>query len=100
MVMGLYLATESGTSGRARTEAMGNVCGNCTGRTLGECVRCIDCGFVAKGNFGKCVAGDLYGPSERREEYAGARWISHDPFWTSVLVSDNIVRPAPRISPT
>jgi len=75
-------------------ENYGNVCGNCRGRTLGQCMNCMNCGFISKGGFGKCVEGDMYGPYDSNPTYEGARWIYNDPFWTNVLVSDNIVKSA------
>jgi len=79
-------------------EQYGNYCGKCEGRTLGQCRRCSNCGFISKGVMGKCVDGDIYGPSNWKPEYHGARWISNDPFWTHVLVSDNIVAPANHVN--
>ena len=94
-----YICTSTNESDESVSihEGYGNYCGNCRGRTLGQCMECMNCGYLAKGNYGKCIEGDVYGPAESNRlnpTDKGARWIYNDHFWTDVLVSDNIVHPA------
>jgi hypothetical protein len=74
-------------------EAYYNYCGSCYGKTVGQCLQCVNCGFISKNGYGKCVEGDMYGPYDFNTEYIGARWINNDQYWTHILTSDDISIP-------
>jgi hypothetical protein len=75
---------------------MGN-CETCEDRPIGECLKCLNCGFISKDGFGKCVKGDAYGPLYFDPSYVGARWITGDQYWSNVVLTDDIAVPTTRV---
>lgn len=57
-------------------EQSGRYCPTCSGKTINECLRCFNCGFLVDkwGNSG-CVGGDQHGPYNYED---GARWYHID----------------------
>lgn len=80
------------------TEGFGNYCPDCKGRTIGQCMRCFNCGFIGRNGVGQCVKGDMYGPEKRESDTEEKMWIYNDPFWTNVSVSDGLISPATYIN--
>lgn len=81
-------------SGNDCTEKYGNFCNSCRGKLIGDCMKCINCGFITKNGYGKCVDGDMYGPYEDNPSYKLSRWIWNDPFWSDTMASDLNIYPA------
>lgn len=81
------------TDSNENIEAYYNYCGSCYGKTIGQCLQCVNCGFISKDGYGKCVEGDMYGPYDFNPEYVNARWIHNDQYWSHILVSDDVAIP-------
>lgn len=75
---------------------MGN-CGDCNYKSIGQCLKCLDCGFISKDGYGKCVKGDAYGPLYYDPSYVGARWITGDQYWSDVVLTDDMAMPTTNV---
>lgn len=74
-------------------ERFSNYCGKCSGKTVGQCLQCANCGFSSKGGYGKCIDGDMYGPSNFDPNYVTARWTHNDSYWTHILNTNDVAIP-------
>lgn len=80
-----------------QVEGFYNYCTNCKWKTLGQCMKCANCGFISKNGYGKCVMGDTYGPYDFDPDYVNGRWIYNDPYWRHILVSGDTAIPTTHV---
>ncbi|AYV75652.1 MAG: hypothetical protein Terrestrivirus2_160 [Terrestrivirus sp.] len=93
-----WAASESSTCpSKNNVEGFYNYCTDCKWKALGQCMKCANCGFISKNGYGKCVAGDTYGPYDFDPEYVGGRWIYNDPYWSHILVSADSAIPTTHV---
>jgi hypothetical protein len=82
----------SGNISNTKEYYLGN-CDSCDGKTLGQCMLCLNCGFTSKNGYGKCVPGDQYGPFEYNKDYVNGRWSYGDDYWNNATITDDIAIP-------
>lgn len=70
----------------------GVYCETCNGRSIGQCMKCYNCGFCAEGGKGTCMRGSFSGPND--DKVTCPRWIQNDPFWSWSSVSKKYINPA------
>lgn len=63
----------------------GNICSDCSSKTLGECLECADCGYCINDFSSQCVPGDVHGPTKGTCK----KWYQNDPFTRAALSNDN-----------
>lgn len=63
----------------------GNICSECSSKTLGECLECADCGYCINDFSSQCVPGDVHGPTKGTCK----KWYQNDPFTRAALSNDN-----------
>lgn len=78
-------------------EGFYNYCTDCKWKALGQCLKCANCGFISKDGYGKCVAGDTYGPYDFDPQYINGRWIYNDPYWSHILVTADSAIPTTHV---
>jgi len=69
-------------------------CESCDDKPFGRCLQCVNCGFISKDGYGKCVPGDMYGPTDFDINYVNGTWHYNDDYWNNVLTSDEISVPS------
>lgn len=74
-----------------------NYCETCEGKTFGQCMNCVNCGFISKNGYGECVPGDSYGATNFDPDYIGARWDHNDQYWSSVINTNEISEPTTNV---
>lgn len=63
----------------------GNICTDCSTKTMGECLECADCGYCINDFSSQCVSGDVHGPTKGKCK----KWYQNDPFSRAALSNDN-----------